>query len=191
MAIVELTHESNGVSLLRLNRPEARNALNWEAMDLFAEAVADLGSRPGLRVLLVTGEGEAFCSGGDLFELDQYLSRRDGERLARVMGDALQGLEALPVPTVAAVEGPALGGGAEIALACDIRVMARGSTLGIMHIRLGIALRGGGQSCSASSAWPGAGVDVGRSGPQPEEAERHGLTIGPSSEPRPAGARPG
>lgn len=137
---------SNGVGLLTMNRPELLNALNWEAMQSFGEAVRRSAQDPGLRVLIVTGSAEAFCSGGDLYELDQFPTRLDGARLATVMGEALQVLDSLPFPTLAAIEGPALGGGAEIALACDLRIMSESASLGLMHVKLGIIPAwGGGQ----------------------------------------------
>lgn len=137
---------SSGVGLLTMNRPELLNALNWEAMQSFGEAVRQSAQDPGLRVLIVTGSAEAFCSGGDLYELDQFPSRLDGARLATVMGEALQVLDSLPFPTLAAIEGPALGGGAEIALACDLRIMSESASLGLMHVKLGIIPAwGGGQ----------------------------------------------
>jgi enoyl-CoA hydratase/carnithine racemase len=135
-----------GTAIITLNRPQARNALNWDAMYAFAEAVEAAHHIPDLRALIVTGSEGAFCAGGDLYELDSYPSRSDGVRLATIMGDALNRLEDLPCPTVAAIEGPAMGGGAEIALACDMRVMAESAILGLMHVRLAICPAwGGGQ----------------------------------------------
>jgi enoyl-CoA hydratase len=136
----------DGIGQITIQRPEARNALTWQAMEEFSEAVDRAAATPDLRAVLVTGSGGAFCAGGDLFELDGYLTRLDGVRLSALMADALDRLEAIPVPTIAAIEGPALGGGAEIALACDLRVMADGASLGMMHVRLAISPAwGGGQ----------------------------------------------
>ncbi len=137
---------SEGVGLLTINRPELRNALNWEAMELFAKAVRESAEDRQLRALVITGSNGTFSSGGDLYELDQYPSRLDGARLATVMGEALRNLDGLPVPTLAAVEGPALGGGAEIVLACDLRILSESAALGMMHVKLGIMPAwGGGQ----------------------------------------------
>lgn len=137
----------DGMGVITLNRPEARNALTWEAMESFSHAVDSAHAfENDLRALIVTGAEGAFCAGGDLFELDNYPTRLDGARLATIMGEALSRMEALPIPTLAAMEGPALGGGAEVALACDIRVMAESATIGMMHVRLGICPAwGGGQ----------------------------------------------
>jgi enoyl-CoA hydratase len=144
--MIEWITESPSVAILRLHRPEARNALTWSGMDLFAQAVRRAASSDHLKALIITGAGDAFCSGGDLFELHDYLEREDGLRLAGGMGAALDALEALPFPTIAAIEGPALGGGAELALACDLRVAADGASLGLMHVRLAITPAwGGGQ----------------------------------------------
>lgn len=136
----------DGIGQITIQRPEARNALTWQAMDAFGACVEQADATADLRALVVTGAGGAFCAGGDLFELDGYPSRLDGVRLSTTMADALDRLEAIPVPTIAAIEGPALGGGAEIAVACDVRVMADGASLGMMHVRLAITPAwGGGQ----------------------------------------------
>ncbi len=138
--------QNNGIGILTINRPHVRNALNWEAMRAFAETIEAAHKLPDLRTLIVTGSEGAFCAGGDLVELDEYPAREDGVRLTTIMGDALNRLEELPCPTVAAIEGSAVGGGAEIALACDLRVMAESARLGLVHIRLAISPAwGGGQ----------------------------------------------
>ncbi|HLE23051.1 MAG TPA: enoyl-CoA hydratase/isomerase family protein [Anaerolineales bacterium] len=135
----------DGIGQITIQRPEARNALTWQAMEEFRQCV-EQASAADLRSLLVTGSGGAFCAGGDLYELDGYLTRLDAVRLSTIMADALDRLEAIPAPTIAAIEGPALGGGAEIAVACDLRVMADGAALGMMHVRLAISPAwGGGQ----------------------------------------------
>ncbi len=133
-----------GIGQITIHRPAARNALTWRAMEAFGASVEQAHQASDLRALIVCGEGGFFCAGGDLFELDGYPTRLDGVRLSSVMADALDRLEALPVPTIAAIEGPALGGGAEIALACDVRVMADGAALGMMQVRLGIPPAWGG-----------------------------------------------
>jgi enoyl-CoA hydratase/carnithine racemase len=87
----------------------------------------------------LTGAGErAFCSGGDQHALHTSLAPEHGARLAATMGDALARLEALPIPTIAAVNGYALGGGSEIALACDLRVVSEDVKFGLVHLKLGL-----------------------------------------------------
>jgi enoyl-CoA hydratase/carnithine racemase len=146
MRSILLDEPQEGILVLTINRPEVRNALNWEAMDAFAEAVEMAHEKENLRALIVTGKDIAFCAGGDLYELHDYPSRLDGLRLADAMGVTLERLTELPCPTIAAVEGAALGGGGEVAISCDLRVMAESAFLGLMHIRLAICPAwGGGQ----------------------------------------------
>lgn len=146
MDTVQLSKNDGGIGILTLNRPHVRNALNWNAMGKFAEKIDRISDDEEMRALIVTGSEGAFCAGGDLYELDSYLTRQDGSRLGAIMGKALKRLENLPFPTLAAMEGPAIGGGAEIALACDLRVMAERAVIGLSHIRLAIMPAwGGGQ----------------------------------------------
>ncbi len=135
---------TNGVGTLTVDRPAVRNALDWNAMRAFAAAVEDAHRDKDLRALIVTGAGDTFVSGGDLRVLKDYPKRRDGLRLAMIMGKALERLRSLPAPTIAAINGPARGGGAEIAVSCDQRVMARGADIGFVHAHLGITTAWGG-----------------------------------------------
>jgi enoyl-CoA hydratase len=119
---IEYTQQ-DGIATLRVNRPAARNALNWAAQEQFAAAVAEVGADTAVRLLIITGTGDkAFVSGGDLKELSQHPERAAGERLNRVMRDALVQLTQLPIPVIAAVNGDAFGGGCEILTACDLRL---------------------------------------------------------------------
>jgi enoyl-CoA hydratase/carnithine racemase len=140
-----LEMRANGVAVLTFNRPHARNALDLDAMRRFAEIIPQLDSR--LRVLVLTGAGEsAFCSGGDLVELSLYPSVDDARQMTALMGDALLALERLPVPVIAAINGYALGGGSEIAVACDLRIVDQQARLGFVHINLALTPGwGGGQ----------------------------------------------
>jgi enoyl-CoA hydratase len=146
MDVVKLRITTDGIATITINRPEVRNALNWAAMRAFHEAVARAHEHPDIQALIVTGSQGAFCAGGDLYELHDYMTHADGVRLGALMGEALSRLSALPCPSIAAVEGHAMGGGAEIALACDMRVLSQEAKLGLMHIRLAISPAwGGGQ----------------------------------------------
>ncbi len=146
MVPVSLTFPHPGVGLLMVNRPHVRNALNWEAMAAFAQAVEQAHATPALRALVVTGAGRAFVAGGDLKVLAAHPSADDGRRLSAAMTHTLARLEALPCPTIAAVNGPARGGGSEIALACDLRVLAEDADLGFVQIEQALTPGwGGGQ----------------------------------------------
>ena len=120
----EIEYDVDGnVGTLRINRPEASNALNWEAQHQFAKLVEQISQDSQLRVLIIIGEGDrAFAAGGDLKELVNYPHRSDGKRLAQLMGTALNQLTHLSIPVIGAVNGDAIGGGCEILTACDLRI---------------------------------------------------------------------
>ena len=130
---VTLTTPRPGVGLLRVSRPQVLNALSWEAMAAFGDAV-EAARQADLRALIVTGGGRAFIAGGDLKQLSAYPTEEDGRHMSRLMTRALQALEALPFPTIAAVNGPARGGGSEVALACDLRILATNADLGFVQM---------------------------------------------------------
>jgi enoyl-CoA hydratase len=128
-----------GIFTLTINRPEARNALDWEAQNLFLASLQQLRQDPRVRVLIITGSGEkAFCAGGDLVELAAYPAEADGARLAAVMSAALKLIEEAPFPSIAAINGHALGGGAELATACDLRIMSSEAQMGFVQLSLGL-----------------------------------------------------
>jgi enoyl-CoA hydratase/carnithine racemase len=136
---VLLDIQPDNTAILTFNRPEARNALNLAAMRQFADAVDTLVRHPTLRAVILTGADEtAFCSGGDLVELSRYPTETDALDFITVMGDALLKLERLPVPVIAAINGYALGGGSEIALACDLRIVDASVRLGFVQINLAL-----------------------------------------------------
>jgi len=143
MALIDFNIH-NHIALLTVNRPEVRNALNAQAMQEFAAAIEQAHTIPDLRALIVTGAGKAFISGGDIAELHAQKTEAEGLEMITLMGDALNRLVALPCLTIAAMEGPARGGGAEVALACDWRIAAEDADLGFVQIRLGITTGWGG-----------------------------------------------
>lgn len=135
-----ITHETlnltyhGAVATITFNQPDARNALPLAGMRAFAAAVEQLAADADLRAVILTGAGAvAFCAGGDLRDLAPLTSAADGATVGRVMGDALLALEGLPVPVIAAINGYALGGGCEIALACDLRVVDESVRFGAVH----------------------------------------------------------
>lgn len=126
------TTRHDAVSLLTLRRPERRNAVNLElARALHAAAHAEVEA--GARALVVTGEGTSFCSGADLTGV--Y-----GEEFLDALYGMLHGLTRLPVPVIAAVNGPAIGAGTQLALACDLRVAAETAKFGVPTARNGMAV---------------------------------------------------
>lgn len=134
------------VVVLTIDRPEAKNALNLGTIEALAEVVEGLAQDPSARTVVVTGAGGTFVSGGDLKDFLRLDDSHAGKRMALRMQSVLAGLEALEVPVIAAIEGVAFGGGAEVALACDIRVASESAQIAFKQVSLGIMVGwGGGQ----------------------------------------------
>ena len=136
---------NDGIGVLTINRPKARNALNWRAQERFAAVIEAAADDPDLRVLIITAVGEdAFASGGDLKELSNHTDTASGARLNRIMGQALTRLTELPVPVIAAVNGNAVGGGCEIMTACDLRMAASRARFHFAQVKVGLTTGWGG-----------------------------------------------
>lgn len=136
MSQVELAVES-GVATVLLNRPDALNSLSSSVLDELDAAVARLESEPEIRAALVTGAGRAFVAGADIEEISK-LDAESGRAFARRGQAVFSRLERLPKPVVAAVNGFALGGGCELAMACHVRVASERARFGQPEVKLGI-----------------------------------------------------
>jgi len=145
MELRELLIESaGGVCTITLNRPGSMNSLNLRIVEALAEAVAALRFDRSVRVAVITGAGEkAFCSGADLKER-ATLPPDQVRRFIATIRDTFTAIEALPQPVIAAVNGVALGGGTELALACDLRIASDRATLGLTEVKLAIIPGAGG-----------------------------------------------
>lgn len=128
------------VTTLVLNRPAKRNAITLEMWKTLPGVLQELASDPDLRVLVVRGAGEdAFASGADISEFRRVRSDVDAARTySRTVEVADRALAAFPRPTIAMIHGFCVGGGLEVALACDLRFASRASRFGITAARLGI-----------------------------------------------------
>lgn len=144
MAWKNLTVERGPVTLLAVNRPDQRNAIDFATMDELEEALSILERDESLRALVLTGGGETFVSGGDLKDFQILVTAEDGKRMAERMGTILTRLSCLPVPVIAALNGPAVGGGTEVALACDLRVAATNAYFSFRQVTMGIMTAWGG-----------------------------------------------
>lgn len=139
-----LTELKGHVAIVTINRPEVYNALNMPALEALYELVDDLADRPRVRALVITGAGEkSFCAGADLKER-RTMEQREVRRYIRLIRDTFTCIEQLPMPVIAALNGVALGGGAELALACDLRVAEETAVLGLTETSLGIIPGAGG-----------------------------------------------
>ncbi|MER5950532.1 crotonase/enoyl-CoA hydratase family protein [Streptomyces sp. NPDC001904] len=139
MSDLVLTSFDDGVAVITINRPEARNAVNRAVAEAVAAAVDELDARDDLVVGVVTGAGGTFCAGADLKALAA------GER-SGIPGRGFCGVTETPPakPLIAAVEGYALGGGTELALACDLIVAAESARFGLPETKRGLIAAGGG-----------------------------------------------
>ena len=137
-----LVDEREGVAEVTFNRPEVRNALNRTMVDELHMALAQLEARDDLKALLFAGAGgQAFMSGADIAELR---NRRREDALQGINSTLFARIERFPRPTVAVIEGACLGGGCELALACDFRVAGASSKFGQPEVGLGIMAAAGG-----------------------------------------------
>ena len=128
----------DGIAVITFNRPQALNALNAALLEEFAAALDRVENDSAIRVLVLTGAGEkAFVAGADITEINQ-LGPLGAKRFARRGADGISRLTRLSVPVIAAVNGFALGGGTEMALACDFIYAARSARFGLPEINLGI-----------------------------------------------------
>jgi enoyl-CoA hydratase len=129
---------TGAVAVVTVDRPEALNALNTETNDLLLGAVRELSADDGVRAVVLTGAGDkAFVAGADIAEMKD-LSAEQARRFAALGQAVMSGIEAAPQPWVAAVNGFALGGGCELALACDVRLASQTAKFGQPEINLGI-----------------------------------------------------
>lgn len=126
------------VAIIKVNRPEVRNALNGETWVELEDALKRLRAEPNLRVGIITGAGdEAFIAGADLHMLKNR-SPQDAIDASKKANEILLFMESMDEPVIAAINGWALGGGCEIALACDIRIASEKAQIGQTEVRVGI-----------------------------------------------------
>ncbi|MBM4196996.1 MAG: enoyl-CoA hydratase/isomerase family protein [Gammaproteobacteria bacterium] len=150
MSDAPLIIERNGAILtLTINRPDKRNALSLALLDDIGKTLARHADDDGILAAVVTAAGDkCFAAGGDLQELDGVRSEADARTMSKRGRAALDKLRTFPVPVIAALNGHALGGGAELALACDLRVAAPHAEIGFLQGQLAV-----------TTAW-GGGIDL-------------------------------
>jgi enoyl-CoA hydratase/carnithine racemase len=132
----------DGIATVTLNRPDKLNALTFDAYADLRDLLAELPHRGDARVLVLTGEGRGFCSGGDVEEIIGELQRLKPAELlefTRMTGAVVKALRECPLPVIAAVNGVAAGAGSVIALAADFRLLARSATFAFLFTSVGLA----------------------------------------------------
>lgn len=131
----------NGVRVLRMNRPDKRNALDAAQWEILSTTVSELATDPAVTCLVLTGVGSSFASGGDLSRFLEEVEAPEGPHQFRErIRKCLDAFHRFPRPTVAMVNGPAIGGGLELAISCDVRIAARTASFGMPAVRFGIVM---------------------------------------------------
>jgi enoyl-CoA hydratase len=179
----ELAHEH--VGLATIARPERRNALSAELCD---DLRGHFGDADGLRAVVLTGEGVAFCAGADIARRAQDTGGLDhggGDSFRPAFEQVLDAIVDFPAPVIAAVNGAALGAGMQLAVACDLRVVAPGAALGIPAAKLGVLLSAANIRRLAVLMGQGPARDILLTGRtmSVEEAQRHGFVQQVSDDP--------
>ena len=133
---------ATGVATLTLNRPERLNALTFEVYEELRDAFVALDGEPGVRAIILTGAGRAFCSGGDVQDIIGALFEKDFQGLlefTRVTGALVLAIRRCRRPVVAALNGTVAGAGSVIAAACDIRIAAESAKIAFLFTRVGLS----------------------------------------------------
>ena len=131
-----LLEKKGHIAVATINRPKALNALNSQVLEDIDQLVEQVKADDEIRALVITGSGEkAFVAGADIGEMST-LTKAEGEAFGKKGNDVFRKLETLPVPTIAAVNGFALGGGCELSMSCDIRICADTAAVSYTHLTL-------------------------------------------------------
>jgi enoyl-CoA hydratase len=142
-----LWHKDNHIGWITLNRPSVRNAINFEVMEKLSALLNTAKADDDVKILVITGAGtKAFCSGGDLSAFHSLKTEEEAFGMLSKMGKVLDELFFFPKPTAALLNGSAVGGGCEIASACDIRLARAEAKVGFIQGKLGITTGWGGGS---------------------------------------------
>jgi 2-(1,2-epoxy-1,2-dihydrophenyl)acetyl-CoA isomerase len=133
--------EDNQIVTITLNRPEKLNAFIGHMRRDLAEALEEAGSDHGVRVVVITGAGRGFCSGGDVRYMAELMENRDAEEFSRLLGSArrvITAIRQMTKPVIASVNGPASGAGFNLALACDLRIASTAATFSQSFLKVGL-----------------------------------------------------
>lgn len=136
-----LMERDGAVGWIRINRPERLNALIFPMREELDAALEALETDPEVRCVVITGAGRAFCTGGDISAMLELLNEDDAltfEHLLRVGARVVERIDGMTKPVIAAINGPAAGAGACLALACDIRIASEAASLGLTFARVGL-----------------------------------------------------
>ena len=152
--------QDGAACVITVHRPDKRNALSLQTMDEIAQAARDANADASVRGIILTGGQQFFSSGADLNEALQVKSVMDGDAFFGRANRLCALLESLDKPVIAAIEGFCITGGLELAMACDIRVGAQGSSYAITSARIGTVAGFGGTQRLPRLVGPGHAMDM-------------------------------
>ena len=132
-----IVERQDGIGVIRINHPDALNALNTLVLSELGKAFDAFAADESVEVVVLTGEGRAFVAGADIAEMSA-MTAQEGKAFGRLGADVFRKIEMMPQPVIAAVNGFALGGGGELARACDIRIASSKAKCGQPEVGLGI-----------------------------------------------------
>ncbi|EKD53635.1 MAG: Enoyl-CoA hydratase-isomerase [uncultured bacterium] len=158
-AVLKVSQLESGILQLTLHRPDALNALNAELMDALYQALIKAKEDQKVKALLITGEGKAFCAGADIKQL-AALDAKEGMAFAKYGQKVFRTLEQLGKPSLAAINGFALGGGCELAMAATLRIAASTAIFGQPEVKLGVIPGFGGTQRLARLIGKGRALDL-------------------------------
>jgi 2-(1,2-epoxy-1,2-dihydrophenyl)acetyl-CoA isomerase len=136
-----LVSEAEGIATITLNRPDKLNAFIGHMRRDLAEALEHAGSDRGIKVVIITGAGRAFCSGGDIGFMAELMERRDSDEFSRILGAGrrvITAIRSMTKPVLASINGPAAGAGFNLALACDLRIASSDATFTQSFVKVGL-----------------------------------------------------
>jgi enoyl-CoA hydratase len=165
--------DANGVALVRLNRPPM-NPLSQAMLAALRDVASDLAGDTGVKAVVIAGSDKAFAAGADI---DEFGDQDAAARIGQGFRAAFDAVESIPRPVIAAIRGYALGGGLELAMACDLRVAADNSRVGQPEILLGIIPGAGGTVRLPRLVGPGRAKEMIFSGRQVRAEEAHGIGL--------------
>lgn len=128
---------SDNIAIVKINRPEALNALNTRFFQEMDDVVSNVANKPEIKVMIITGEGKAFVAGADIAEMVNK-NPEEGSEFSRIGQNTFRSLEKLEIPVIAAINGFALGGGLELAMGCDFRIASIKAKFGQPEVSLGL-----------------------------------------------------